>query len=275
MLKISKIKRTIINSAKAVGRFFKNILRSDDTQYPNQDTETRPLPEIPERDQDDNQSPVSCSTNYATPDWACISKAIVLDDVNDSRYKTFLQRFFAYKETHFQETALKILNNSGRAYDLEEVGYLTKLIASLYYREDTSMSFKTALHNGETLANINKYGTTLVPKGRGKGKNWTWAEAAFDAMMIKKSIFPTVWNYGTCLAFAERFNGLGYRSKIGDKGKIELSPYVMSGTTLHDETSKYYGDGQYSKTAREAQLGVGALMKRIEIEESSMAFTLA
>ena len=62
------------------------------------------------------------------------------------------------------------------------------------------------------------------------------------------------------LEFSERFNGLGYRSKIGDSGKIELSPYVFAGTNLHDETGKYVADGKYSQTAKEAQLGVASII---------------
>ena len=255
--------------AKAVGNFFKNFFGQEDSQYPSPiPIEKTPDQDLPPRDQDSIEGNVSCSTDYRKPDWNCLANAIVLDDVNDSRYKTFISRFFQYEETHFKKAALRVLRESriDSAWTGEELENLTQLIASLYYREDTSMSFKTALHNGETLVSINKNGTSLVPKGRGKGKNWTWDEAAHDAMMIKKSIFPSTWSFGECLAFAEKFNGLGYRSKIGDKGAVELSPYIASGTTLHDETGKYYADGKYSPTAKEAQLGVAALMKRIKIE---------
>lgn len=265
--------------ASGIGRFFKNLFGQEDAQYPNptpvENTPSNPAQEIPSREPDSIEGEASCSTNFAKPDWECLSRAIVLDNVNDSRYKTFLSRFFEYKTTHFEKAALRVLTESrvNSFYTQGELEILTRLIASLYYREDTSLSFKTALHNGETLVSINKHGTTIIPTGRGKGKNWTWDEAAHDAMMIKKSIFPKIWTEGEALAFAEKFNGLGYRSKVGDKGLVELSPYIMSGTTLHDETGKYWTDGKYNKTAKEAQLGVAALMKRIKIEVLATKFT--
>ena len=129
-------------------------------------------------------------------------------------------------------------------------------VCALHYRE-SSLSFAGVLHNGEKILNTGKK-TKLVPKGRGPFS--TWEEAAVDALMLKKSIFPSKWTFESMLEFSERFNGLGYRSKIGDSGKIELSPYVFAGTNLHDETSKYVSDGKYSPTAKEAQLGVAAIL---------------
>lgn len=267
MSKLRAIGRSIKNAARSVVDFFKKISGQSGSQSPQVPVDTTPTPELPTRDQDSIEGDASCSTDYRKPDWNCLANAIVLDNVNDSRYKNFISRFFQFKESHFEKAALRILKETkGVLWSSDELENLSQLIAALYYREDTTMSFKTALHNGETLASINKYGTSIVPRGLGKGLNWTWDEAAHNAMMIKKSIFPKVWTFGECLAFAEKFNGLGYRSKIGDKGKVELSPYVGAGTTLHDETGKYYADGKYSKTANEAQLGVAALIKRIKIE---------
>ncbi len=129
-------------------------------------------------------------------------------------------------------------------------GVPEKLIFALHYRE-ASLRFNGVLHNGENILGTGRL-TKLVPKGRGPFE--TWEEAAIDALMLKKSIFPKVWDFNSMLEFAERFNGLGYRKRG------ELSPYVWAGTERHDETGKYVSDGKYSATAIEKQLGVASLL---------------
>ena len=129
-------------------------------------------------------------------------------------------------------------------------GVPEKLIFALHYRE-SSLNFLGVLHNGERILNTGRK-TSLVPKGR--GPFITWEEAAIDALLLKKSIFPKVWDFNSMLEFAEKFNGLGYRKRG------ELSPYVWAGTERHDETGKYVSDGKYSSTAIEKQLGVAAIL---------------
>ena len=149
------------------------------------------------------------------------------------------------------------VGNKSRYVKVENIcGVPAELICALHYRE-SSLSFAGVLHNGERILNTGKK-TKLVPKGRGPFK--TWEEAAVDALMLKKAIFPAKWTFESMMEFAERFNGLGYRTKIGDSGKIELSPYVFAGTNFYDETGKYVADGKYSSTAKEAQLGVAAIL---------------
>lgn len=129
-------------------------------------------------------------------------------------------------------------------------GVPEKLIFALHYRE-SSLRFNGVLHNGENILGTGKK-TSLVPKGRGPFS--TWEKAAVDALMLKSSIFPKVWNLSSMCEFAERFNGLGYRKRG------ELSPYVWAGTERHDETGKYVADGKYSSTAIEKQLGVASIL---------------
>lgn len=129
-----------------------------------------------------------------------------------------------------------------------------QLIACLHYRE-SSLDFRGVLHNGERILGTGRK-TKLVPAGCGPFA--TWEAAAFDALMMKKKIFPSEWTIENQLAFAERYNGLGY------KNRGELSPYVWAGTSKHDETGKYVADGRYSSTAVEKQLGVVAILKYLE-----------
>jgi lysozyme family protein len=201
---------------------------------------------------------VTCSIDFKTPDHECLAKIIQLDNPNDSRILK-IQKHFKEFGFVYRDAASRILSRRTTPVYEDELGVLAIGLCALYYREDSRMDFTTCLHNGEKLSSVNKYGTTLIPKGRGKGKNWDWAQAADDAMFIKKSQFPAKWTMGSFLAFSEKFNGTGYRSKIGDKGRVELSPYVYAATNLHDETGKYYKDSKYSPTAPESQLGTAAV----------------
>lgn len=135
-------------------------------------------------------------------------------------------------------------------------GVPEKLIFALHYRE-SSLSFAGVLHNGENILGTGRK-TSLVPRGRGPFA--TWGEAAIDALLLKKSIFPSEWTFETMCEFAERFNGLGYRKRG------ELSPYVWAGTSKHDETGKYVSDGKYSSTAIEKQLGIAALLLGLDLQ---------
>lgn len=141
-------------------------------------------------------------------------------------------------------------------------GVPSELICALHYRE-MSLSWNGCLHNGEKILGTGKK-TSLVPKGRGPFD--TFEQAAIDALFLKKNLFPKEWNLATCCEFAERYNGLGYRSKIGDKGEVELSPYCFAGTNAHDETGKFVRDGKYDPNAKEAQLGVAAILLILGME---------
>lgn len=141
----------------------------------------------------------------------------------------------------------------------KETGVPWYCVGLIHLRE-ASLRWNACLHNGEDLDSVNKYGTKLVPKGLGQGKSWTWEEAAIDALRHDKLHLVTNWTVGKVLEMNEKFNGLGYRKQVGDSGEIEYSPYVTAGTNWSDETGKYIADGKYSKTAKEGQLGVLAVL---------------
>jgi len=134
------------------------------------------------------------------------------------------------------------------------------LVPLLHIRE-ASMRWDCALHNGDKIIGKGTK-TTHVPKGRGPFD--TWEDGAIDALVYDGLSNLKDWDKYKVLERAERFNGLGYRKKIGDHGVVEYTPYVWAGTNHHDETSKYTSDHGYDKNAKERQLGVAAILKRLE-----------
>ena len=181
----------------------------------------------------------------AKPDWSYIADNCYLDES---------MRVLAVA------TGSKISANIERYKTIERATGVPWYCVGLLHLRECSLSFNRVLHNGELLSEVNRRGTILVPKGLGKGKNWTWEEAAIDA--IKQDGLDKVqnWSIAKVLEMNEKFNGLGYRKQIGDSGVIEYSPYIASGTNWSDETGKYIKDGKYSKTAKEGQLGVLAVL---------------
>lgn len=137
------------------------------------------------------------------------------------------------------------------------------LVSLYHYREDSSMGYDTCLHNGEAIIGT-RLKTKLVPAGRGPFA--TWEDAAIDALKLKGYHKETDWSLGPTLARVERFNGLGYRKKVGDSGDVEYSPYLVAGSTFHDETGKFVKDGKYSPTAKEKQLGTFTIL-RVLVDE--------
>lgn len=200
-----------------------------------------------------------CSIDFKTPDYKCLAEIITLDNRFDPELIKIRAHYF-FNKAIYDSAAYDFFRLSGRNMATgEEISLASRLICALNFRE-SSGSFQRCLHNGETLKSVNKNGTILVPSGYGKGENWTWAQAASHALWLKRKSIPAVLDMAGCLAFAEIFNGKGYRSRIGDKGAVELSPYAFAFTTLHDETGKFIKDGVYSAIAREGQPGVGAII---------------
>lgn len=191
------------------------------------------------------------NVNYRSPNWDYIAPKLKID-------KDAIK--------HVYDRCLKIHLNKHRFVSVS-IGLGGKIpwefIAALTERE-SSLDFRGVLHNGERILGTGRK-TKLIPKGRGPFE--TWEEAAIDALKIKGYHEQDDWSFADCLRKAERFNGIGYRSKIGDRGVIELSPYVVAYTNYHDENSKYWQDGKYSPTAPEKQLGIAAILIGLKFNE--------
>src|SRR5205085_3470830 len=106
------------------------------------------------------------------------------------------------------------------------------------------------LHNGEPLGRP----TTLVPKGIYFGKD-QFVEAAVHALNQKRDTADKLGlHYGSkdvaaMAAYAERYNGFGYRAKGRD------SAYVSAGTDLY-HGGMYVRDGVYDSSAVDHRPGV-------------------
>lgn len=154
-------------------------------------------------------------------------------------------------------SAVNLLQSNKDTYDkiaaLADCAWWVPAIVN--YRESGGR-MDTYLHNGQRLG----YVTTIVPIGIFFRKD-QFVEAAVDA--LRRQGLVGCKSVPEFLPKAEGFNGLGYRSRIGDHGVVELSPYVWAGTNHHDETGKFIKDGPngYSPTAHEFQLGVAAILK--------------
>ncbi len=128
------------------------------------------------------------------------------------------------------------------------------LIAAIHNRE-SGMRFNTYLHNGQPLGKV----TTIVPKGIFFRAD-QWEEAAIDALTSQKQlqknlgIHRDTTDMGKLMAFAEAYNGFGYRTKPNAP-----SPYVYSGTNMYSG-GLYVADGRYSTTATDKGIGVAAML---------------
>jgi lysozyme family protein len=122
-------------------------------------------------------------------------------------------------------------------------------IACLHERESGG-SWATYLGNGEALNKV----TRLVPAGRGPFA--TWEDGACDALRIQKFDKVTDWSVEHSLYLAEEYNGFGY----AQHGLP--SPYVW-GATNQQMAGKYTGDGVFSATVWDKQIGVAAMLQII------------
>lgn len=172
------------------------------------------------------------------PNWAYLMKTCVLDADRVEEVRKITNRI-RVNESTYRKIA-------------EILDCKWEYVGLVHYRESSALTLDVYLHNGQKLGKT----TTIVPKGVFFRAD-QFIEASVDAM---KS-FRGCKDDGVALGLFEKFNGLGYRNKIGDRGVVEYSPYIAAGTNHHDETSKYVADGKYSPTAVEKQLGVMALLK--------------
>lgn len=141
----------------------------------------------------------------------------------------------------------------------EEVAAATnmpaELICFIHWRE-ASGDFGTYLHNGDPLGKP----TENQPKGK---LFHDWKSAAVDALKMhshlqqKLGITRITRNIGQLAAYAEGYNGMGYRNKYQT-----LSPYVYAGTSLYSG-GKYVADGKFDPNVVDKQLGAIAVLKTL------------
>lgn len=151
--------------------------------------------------------------------------------------------------------AQKIINNKSKYQNIEKsTGVPWYVVGLIHYRE-SGLNFDKHLHNGDSLSGP----TVNVPAGRPstERRRFTFEESAIDALNqngVSKNNFSTI---PSILQTLEGYNGLGYY-KQGYQ-----SPYIWSGTNQY-VSGKYVRDGVYDPNAKDAQLGVAALLKALQ-----------
>jgi lysozyme family protein len=146
----------------------------------------------------------------------------------------------------------------------ETAGVPAKLIASLHWRESTG-DFGTYLHQGDPLGKqaVNEPANIPIFK--------QWEPAAEHALDMKKGIRDAykidenTTDEAALASYAERYNGLGYFNH-----RAMASPYVYSGTDQYKK-GKYVGDGDWDPNHKDGQLGVLAMLRRIDRHERELA----
>jgi len=163
-------------------------------------------------------------------------------DVNNKPLTKFEAMYMdaVYEDTHFRPQLIHIKEEyekyTSRYVQVSlATGVPSKVICAIHALE-CSLSFNKILHNGEKITDVIRRGTIYVPKGIGKGKDWTWEGFAIDALEREKNKFPEKWDITGTLDFLEKYNGLGYR-KYHPTVK---TPYLFSGT-------QFYSKGKYTE----------------------------
>lgn len=165
-----------------------------------------------------------------------------------------------FKLTELTKVCTKIVAGKSRYQTIEKAtGVPWHFIGCLHFME-ASLRWEACLHNGEPW---NKK-TTIVPKNRGP---WTsFEEAAIDALKFDKLADKPqgYWTIARMLAFAESYNGTGYRKRG------ILSPYVFAYTNLSNEMGKYVADHVYDATKPHNRPSVGAILLMLKQMENTM-----
>lgn len=173
--------------------------------------------------------------SYTNPDWNYIAKNIALDAE-------------IYKLEYLANICNKIIQNITKFQAVEAATNVPwKLIASIFFME-SSLDFSKNFLNGQDL---NKK-TTIVPIGRGP---WdTFEESAIEGLQGVAGRSNDYWTFGNQLAFAEQYNGTGYRTKN------MYSTYVTSYTNFSQEKGKYVRDHVFDPEKLVTRPGVAAII---------------
>ncbi len=161
----------------------------------------------------------------------------------------------------------------------QATGVPVELIASIHYLEGR-MKFDRYLHNGQRLGKV----TTIVPKGL---KFDEWEEAAIHALGGDKEQkagdangiapnpkftflrdFLNLSDPAAQLAFAEMYNGPGYRGISKKTGRLHRTPYVWAGSN-HETRGRFVKDHKFDPKGESSVVGAALLiqgMKEVNLE---------
>jgi lysozyme family protein/peptidoglycan hydrolase-like protein with peptidoglycan-binding domain len=157
----------------------------------------------------------------------------------------------------------KIMQNKAIYEEAQKGSGIWWPVIAAIHNLESSLSFKGHLHNGDPLTSR----TRNVPAGRPIDGNppFTWAQSASDALAIKHTDEVDFLDTPEeILWYCERFNGWGYQLGAGQRTTpAKRSPYLWSKTN-HWQKGKYVADGSFDPNANSEQVGVAAILKRLE-----------
>lgn len=201
-----------------------------------------------------------------TPDVKTQVKAIAIALPSVQRTRWNQAKIGAVWEIATNKAVMLYLRTRERYEVVEKMrsnGVPAPVLFCLHYRESDN-DFTCHPHEGSSLLHRTRY----VPKGRlppPKEPPYKWEVSAEDAYYVADRLQGDWVDLPWAFEAMERFNGMGYRKRG------HLSPYVYSGTQYYD-IGKFTGDGRYSATARDKQLGCVAILKRMQQKGIVIAF---
>jgi lysozyme family protein len=147
----------------------------------------------------------------------------------------------------------KIVANKSRYEAVAAATTVPWFVIAAIHSLESSLNFKTHLHNGDPLTAK----TVHVPKGRPAGSPpFTWEESAIDALTFDGLAGVKKWNLAVILFRLEGFNGFGYRMRHPEV----LTPYLWSFTN-HYTKGRFVADGKFDANAVSKQAGAAAILK--------------
>lgn len=178
------------------------------------------------------------------------------------RYANFWRDMKSENIPTLDQAATARLRNKTRYEKVgKQLGIPWWFIAILHHRE-SSGDFRGVLHNGEHIIGTGRK-TKLVPAGR--GPFMSWEEAAVDALRLKGLHNIRDWTVERVCYEAERFNGFGYFFRGVP------SAYLWSFSNIY-LGGKYVADGVWDSSARDQQIGVMPLLKRMMAQDATIKF---
>lgn len=135
-------------------------------------------------------------------------------------------------------------------------GTIPPVVIFCLHMREADNNFRTNLGQGDSLL----HRTVHVPRGRIPNVEppYTWEQAAQDALFVTDHMDKHDWTHiQSALDTAESYNGFGYR-RYGIP-----SPYLFSGTSVY-KRGKFSGDGHFSPTMVDQQLGCVAVWKKMQ-----------
>jgi lysozyme family protein len=157
------------------------------------------------------------------------------------------------KKTAAETIRKNIIANRSRYETVSEATGVPWYMIAVIHSLESSLNFKTHLHNGDPLTAK----TVHVPKGRPPGTPpFEWEASAIDALTFDNLTGVTNWTLPLILFRLEGFNGFSYRTRHPQV----LTPYLWSFSN-HYVKGKFVADGKFDPNAVSKQCGAAVILK--------------